>query len=165
MCVKSGTAPAVAAIANTLPATNTGNVGHAAITRNTTAPNPAIHDAASDALHRHRATCVTISGVRNNPKLPPPATNALATALASNHRTAMINKNVVPAVSRMPADTARHLSCRNVIRVLSSNRIPPHNTGNPKSGKSKHSNFVAAKANHGIANSSAIFFACDFKNA
>ena len=91
--------------------------------RNTTAPNAAIRDAASEAGHRNRATCVTTIGVRIRPKLPPPATSAFQVAPALNHRTAIINKNVVAAVSRMPADTARHRSWRNVVAVLSSNRM------------------------------------------
>src|SRR3954466_1431238 len=44
----------------------------------------------------------------------------------------MIRRNVFAAVSRMPAETARHLSWRNVIAVLSSKRICARKYGHPR---------------------------------
>jgi hypothetical protein len=41
----------------------------------------------------------------------------------------MMRRKVVAAVSRIPAETARHFSWRNVIAVLSSKRIAFENTG------------------------------------
>src|ERR1043166_5314765 len=90
-----------AAMARTLPTTNTGSQGNDAITRKQAAPPAASRDAALAAGQPAAWTNVTTSGVINSPMLPPPATRALAVEPERNHFTAINSKNVVPAVSRI----------------------------------------------------------------
>src|SRR5438874_1841326 len=99
-----------AAMATTLPMTNNGSQGASAITRKQAAPPAAIRDAAIAAGQPAPWTNETTSGVNNRPVLPPPATNALAVAPELNHLTAINNRKVVPAVSRIPLVTARQRS-------------------------------------------------------
>ena len=77
---------------------------------NTEAPMAAKWDAPDDAVHRFLPTNDTTRGLIISPKLPPLAIKAFANVPASNHLTAINNKNVAPAVSSIPAATARHFS-------------------------------------------------------
>src|SRR6185295_6398564 len=106
----SGIAEEEAAIDNTLPTTNTGRIGIAAMARKQQAPAAASLEAALAAGHPKLWTTETTNGVRSSPMLPPPATNALAVAPALNHLTAMSSRKVVPAVSSVPLATARQRS-------------------------------------------------------
>ena len=55
-------------------------------------------------------TLDTTTGESKRPRLPPPATSALAVAPAENHFTAITSRKVLPAVSKMPAVPARSSS-------------------------------------------------------
>src|SRR6185369_8627237 len=106
-----------AAIATTLPITNTGRTGNTVITRKPTAPAAAIREAAFDVAHPKDSTRETIHGVRTSPTLPLPATKAFASAPALNQRTAISNRKVFPAVSSTPLLIARQRSYKNVCSV------------------------------------------------
>ena len=92
------------------PMTNTGSTGTSAMKRKLMAPSAASQAAARDTGQPDDSTRVTIQGASINPALPPAATSALLNAPASNQRTAIRRRKVAPAVSRMPADKARHRS-------------------------------------------------------
>src|SRR6185503_8353161 len=97
-------------IASTEPTTKIGCHGTAAIARNVTAPTIASRAAARDTGQPNASTCVTIHGASISPALPPAATADLASAPDSYQRTAMSSRKVAPAVSRIPADSARQRS-------------------------------------------------------
>src|ERR1039458_9054646 len=107
-------------IANTQPATYTGSSGISAITRQLTAPSAASHEAALATGHPETSTRDTTHGARIRPKLPPPATNALANGPAWNQRTAISRRKMVPAASMTPAAGARQHSDRKSTRLNSS---------------------------------------------
>src|SRR5688572_18693250 len=98
------------AIATTLVRTNIGSHSIAADTRNASAPTARMRAAAWLVGQPLAFTKETTRGEMSRPTLPAPATAALANAPASYQRTAMSNRNVLPAVSIMPALAARHNS-------------------------------------------------------
>src|SRR3954462_6075677 len=99
------------AMAATLQAAKTGRMGHAAAITNEPAPKARTTPPAVEGLQPARATPKTSAGESKRPRLPDPARRPLAVAPASNQRTATSKRNVVPAVSRIPAAPDRHNSC------------------------------------------------------
>jgi hypothetical protein len=110
MCVSSGITAEVLAMAATQHMQKIGRVGQAAAIRKEAAPHPRMKPPAVEGLHPARVTRKTTAGERSRPRLPDPATNPFAVEPASNHRTEISSRNVVLAVSRIPAAPERHNS-------------------------------------------------------
>src|SRR4029077_10651208 len=98
------------AIARTLQTTNTGSSGTAAARKKLNAPTARIRPAARLVGQPAEVTNETTTGETKRPMLPEPATIALGNAPAAKCLTAMVSRNVLPAVSRIPALAERHSS-------------------------------------------------------
>jgi len=124
------------AMARTLQRTNTACTGIAAASANPAAPTVRMRDAAMLTGQPRALTNDTATGEQSSPTLPDAATIALANAPASNHRSAINSRNVLPAVSRTPDAAERHSSKRNVIRVRSCSKAG-RLRGGTKGGQNK----------------------------
>src|SRR5678816_1726354 len=110
MCVSNGITAAEVAMARTLQTTNAGSPGTAAARKKLNAPTARIRAAARLVGQPAEVTSETTMGETNRPRLPEPATMALDNAPAAKYLTAIVSRNVLPAVSRIPALAARHNS-------------------------------------------------------
>src|SRR5690242_10885193 len=90
------------AIAMTLHTINIGSTGKIAAKAKQSAPNANIRDDATEVCQRRVVAKFTTRGDNSRPKLLPAAIKPFATAPAWNQRTAITNKNVLPAVSMTP---------------------------------------------------------------
>src|SRR5262245_1676427 len=97
-------------MATRLQITNTGNPGTSAAARKQSAPAAKTPEAALLGRQPAPVAADTTSGDTKSPRLPAPATAALEIAPALNCLTAIVRRNVVPAVSRIPALSARQSS-------------------------------------------------------
>jgi hypothetical protein len=86
---------------------NTACAGQTAEIRKQTLPMATIRAALALVVQPAPVTKKTTTGDSNSPTLPPAATRALANGSAWKQRTAMRRRNVLPAVSIIPAVLAR----------------------------------------------------------
>src|SRR4051812_5057310 len=107
-------------MAATLQQQKIGRIGHPAAMTKEADPKARMKLPAVEGLQPARGTQKTSAGESSSPRLPEPATRPLAAAPASNHRTAISKRKVVPAVSRTPAALERHNSCTKVVLVRAS---------------------------------------------
>ena len=122
--MSSGIAPVEQDIATILPTRNNGSDSTVAIRKNNAAPISDIRPAATAAGSFRVCTSDTTTGVSNRPMLAAVETSALAIGPGSpKHLTTVRRRNVVPAVSRMPLQTARRCSNLKVTLVRSARSI------------------------------------------